>query len=205
MKYESVIAVFDLETGGLIATENPMCEIAFCPIDVDLKELKEYNSIIAPYDDSLVYTEGALKANGMTMEQIKAGKSSVLVIKELCDYLTSLKRGRNKPILAGHNIKKFDIPFLEAFFKFHKVDLWKFVDGDFWIDTLHWSRLKHIESANFKLGTVCDINDIELVNAHRAVADTRANKELAKKYISCLRSEMREQFEENRYRVNFEF
>lgn len=205
MRYENVILVFDLETGGLKESENPICEIALCPIDADLKDLKEYNSIIAPYNDDLIYTEGALKANGMSMDQIKEGKDSNLVAKELCDYLKSLKRGRNKPILAGHNIIKFDIPFLETFFKFHKVDLWNLVEKDFVIDTLYWSRLKHIESANFKLGTICDINNIELVNAHRAVADTRANKELVKSYISCLRSNGMGEKEEDRYRVTFEF
>ena len=39
----------------------------------------------------------------------------------MCEYLSSLKIGREKPILSGHNLK-FDIGFLVEFFDFHKKE-----------------------------------------------------------------------------------
>ena len=205
MKYPVVFAVADIETGGLSASKNPICEIAICPIDEELNNLEEYTSIIAPYDDKLEYTDGALKANGMSMEMIKGGKDSKEVVRELCQYLTSLKRGRALPILCGHNISKFDIPFLEAFFTFHGKDLWKFVEKSYHIDTMWWARTKWTESTNYKLTTCCDNVGIELVDAHRAVNDTRSNKQLVIDFIKSLRGNGDGSVEVNRYRKTFEF
>ena len=205
MEFKSVILTFDLETGGLSADKHPITEIACCPIGTDLVELKEYDSIIAPYDESKVYTEGALKANGMTMEQINSGVDSKIVIDELCTYFNSLKRGREKPILTGHNIIKFDIPFLVEFFKFHKKDFFKFVNENFMIDTMWWGRMAWQESQNYKLSTCCSNAGIELVDAHRAVNDTRSNKELVKYFINNLRTVGASETKGSRFRETFQF
>lgn len=206
MKFDCVIITYDLETGGLKPTENAVAEIACFPFQTEnLSDLESYNSLIRPYSDVYTYTEGALKANGLTMNKIKSGEDSKKVIGELCEYFTKYKRGRNLPILAGHNIQKFDNLFLEELFKFHKKDLWKFVNKDFFIDTMWWARLKWFESSNYKLGTCCDNANIELIDAHRAVNDTIANKDLAKDFIKSLRGNGDSLITEKRYRDSFEF
>ena len=198
------IVVFDLETTGLKCEENSILEIACCPISPDLKNLKEYESGIMSIYDNRIVNSGALAANGITMSQIESGRSSKQVIEELCQYFSDLSLGRNKPVLAGHNIDKFDIPFLQDFFEFHKKDISKFVNVDFTIDTMWWARLRWQELQNFKLGTCCEAAQIELVNAHRAINDTRANRDLVKYFISNLQSESSSEKKSDRYRVTFE-
>ena len=107
--------------------------------------------------------------------------------KELVKFLKSLKVGSAKPILVGHNIDSFDIPLLDDFLSFFGEDLSKYVCTDFTIDTLWWSRVMFEESENYKLGTCCKNVGIEVINAHRALNDTIANRELIKKMISNMR------------------
>lgn len=184
-----VYLVFDLETTGLKPDKNAVIEIACCPISKDLKDLPEFESgVINIYDDREV-SEQALKANGITREQIENGVDSEEVIKKFCKYLKSLSKQANKIIAVGHNIDKFDLPFLDDFFDVHGQDLSKYINSDFTIDTLWWSRIKWIESTNYKLGTCCQNSNIDLANAHRALNDTRANKELLISFLSSLREE----------------
>ena len=196
--------MFDLETTGLSAEKNAILEIACCPFDFNLTDLKEFDSgIMRVYGDREVQ-EGALIANGITRDQIERGVDSKEVVERLCEFFDRLKVGRNKPVLAGHNIDKFDIPFLDDFFNFHKKDLSKYVNEDLTIDTMWWARLRWEEQANFKLGTCCESSGIELINAHRAINDTRANKELVKHFLKSLRSDA-SKTAENKFRHSFEF
>ena len=52
---------------------------------------------------------------------------------------------------------------------------------------LSWYR--GLEQENYKLGTCCRKEGVELVNAHRALADTRANAELLIKYLQIFRGD----------------
>lgn len=183
------IVVFDLETTGLVAEKNAVLEIACCPFNHDLVDLKEYESGIMKVYDSRDVNDGALNANGITRAQIASGRDSQEVANEFVKYLSSMKVGSSKPILSGHNIDKFDIPFLVDFLKYHKLDLFKYVNENFTIDTMWWSRLKWNELLNFKLGTCCETAGVELINAHRAITDTRANRQLVKMFVSNLKND----------------
>lgn len=206
MEFKANILVLDTETGGLDCKKTALVEIACCPFNSQtLENVKEFESlVIAPYDSSKEYTEGALKANGITMSQIKNGRESKQVFDELCAYLNSLKIGREKPILSGHNLK-FDIGFLNEFFDFHKKNFFDFVNQDFQMDTLWWSRIKFLESTNFKLGTCCENCGIELIDAHRALTDTRSNRDLIKDFIRSLRSDKRGEGDKEYVRPRFQF
>lgn len=200
-----VIVTFDLETTGLKADQHCIVEIACCPFNQDLKDLEEFDSgIIKPYGDREI-TQGALNANGITMQQLESGVDSKIAIDKLCKYFSKLKSGRNKPILSGHNINKFDIPFLVDFFSFHKQDLSKYINLDFTIDTMWWARLKWKESVNYKLGACCENEGIELIDAHRALNDTRSNKQLVKSFIQGLKSGSISKSKEEYKRPVFQF
>lgn len=195
----------DTETGGLSADKHPIAEIAFCAFNnVTLEDVGEYESLIKPYDNTKVYQQQALDANGLTMEDIKGGKDSKVVIEEIIQFMKKLKCGNNKPIFVGHNFEKFDINFMVEFFAFHKKNILDYVDERI-EDTMWWSRYRRPESANYKLGTCVSNEGIELVNAHRALSDTRATKELFKGYIRNLRSTSNGNVEEKRFRHTFEF
>ena len=180
---------FDLETTGLLRDNPAILEAAFCPFNQDLEDLKEFDSGIIKVYDNRIVTEGALKANGITREQITNGKDSQKVADELVKYLKSLANTPSKIVLCGQNSDEFDIPILIDFFEVHGYKLENYVNTSFTIDTMWWARVKHKESENYKLGTLCQNVGIDLVQAHRALADTRATKELVKSYISSLRGE----------------
>lgn len=197
--------VFDLETTGLKPDTSAVIEIAACSFNNDLVDIKEFESGIMKVYGSREINEGALQANGITREQIKNGNDPGQTIDFFIKYLESLKVGTSKPVLCGHNIDKFDIPFLDDMFSYFKKDLSKYVNTDFTIDTMWWARLKRSEQTNYKLGTCCEIENIELINAHRSITDTRANRDLVKIYLRSLKSVAGEQSKENRYRTKFEF
>ncbi len=187
-----VYLVFDLETTGLSAEKNALIEIACCPFSNDskLSDLKEYHSGVMKVYDNREITQGALDANGITREQIENGKEPEEVLKDFCKYLKSLSKKSAEIVLVGHNIDKFDIPFLDNFFSLYGLDLFNYVNGNFSIDTMWWSRIMWEESNNFKLGTCCSNLNIGISGAHRAVADTRGNKELIKVFINNMRGEV---------------
>lgn len=202
------IVVFDIETTGLLSDKNAIIEIACCPFDNNLNDLKEYDSGIMKIYDNREVQKAALDANGITMEQIENGRDAFLVINELINYFKSLKKGKNKPILAGQNSDKFDIPFLVNFFEVFNKDLTDYVNVDFTFDTMWLGRVKYTESINYKLITLCEKEGIQLINAHRAVNDTRATKDLLKTYIRCLRQQGVTQINkeiEVRFRETFQF
>jgi len=212
MKADWNFAVFDLETGGLSATKNPICEIAIVIVDSNLEIIEKYSEIIAPYDDSLKYEPKALEVNGLTMNQIENGKNSKEVVEEVISLFGEYTHGKGyqkkKPILVGHNIDKFDIPFIVEFFGKHRKDLSNFIEPNFTIDTMWWSRMKWIESVNYKLGTVCSNLGIKLENAHRALPDTVKTAEMFIEFMKSLRGESKEnsnKLEFKRFREKFVF
>ena len=197
--------VFDLETGGLLNEKNGILEIAACAFDNELNDLEEFDSgIMHNYDDREI-NEGALGANGITRDQIKNGVDPKTVADEFYRYLGKLKKGNSKVVLVGQNCDKFDIPFLVNFMEYFKKDITQIVNVDFTIDTMRWAHVKYPESTNYKLGTLCEMNGVELTNAHRAINDTRATKELVKTFIRSLRSEGKGEKEEVKFRKTFQF
>jgi len=197
MKVANII-VFDLESGGFLTKEHThgLCEIAMIAIDANtLEELGRYEAIIAPYKtfsgELTTYTEGALAINGLTMAKIEAGKDPKLVAREIVAFAKEHKiGGRNgAPLLAGHNIRGFDLPYLTQFMEIHAKDLYKSFSRDY-IDTLMFTRLMWAEDGsilNHKLGTACSKAGVELEDAHRAMADTEANAELLKVFLKNMR------------------
>jgi len=193
------IVIWDLETGGLKAERNAVAEIAMIAINsVTLDEIGRYEAIIAPYKQldgtPVEYVQKALDYNGLTMRRIEAGKDAKIVAKEIQQFLKQhsipLRHGNGKPIPAGHNIAKFDIPFLKHFLAIHKIKY-----GDLFqewpLDTLWMTRLRWPQDGdilNHQLGTACEKAGIELIDAHRAINDVEANTELLRYFLKSMRS-----------------
>lgn len=191
MIYDNYFVVLDLETGGLSASKNPITEVACVVLNHRLETVKEYQTLVKPYGN-LVIEAQALKVNGLTLEEINKGKESKQVVLELIDLFKSLKVGKyTKPILVGHNLENFDSKFLIEFFSFHNKDLFEVVDkhceDTMWLARSKWGDDN--ESANFQLATCCHRAGIELVQGHRALADTKSTAKLFAYFIKCLRSE----------------
>ncbi len=206
MKFEANFVVFDLETGGLNEDKNPVLEVAMFVLTNDLENGDSYDTLVKPYGDLEIQPQ-ALVANNIDLDVVeKNGKEIGVVVNEMSKFLKDQRVGREKPILVGHNIDHFDIPFLNAMFNFVGKDLSKLVNDKFTIDTMWWSRIRWQESVNYKLGTCVQNAGIELVNAHRAVADTVATRDLAKQFLMGLRSGGDpEGNKEKRFRTTFQF
>jgi DNA polymerase III alpha subunit (gram-positive type) len=182
-------AVVDVETGGLDSLKNPMVEVAVIIMDNDLNIIGEYCELIKPYNPELVIQPQALAANNLTIEQIEGGKDASLVCDDLCAiFKKAAVKGRfGKPILCGHNSDNFDYFFFAEFFKFFGKSFDDYINTETTIDTMWWSRKAWQTSENYKLHSCCQNAGIELVNGHRALADTRVTAQLVKFFLERLR------------------
>lgn len=212
------IVTYDIETGGFSKEKNGLAEIALVAHDIiTLEEIDRYEAVIAPYDnldgERVTYTPETLKVNGLTMKQIENGKPSKEVVSDIMAFAKKHKRASKKPILAGHNIEKFDNPRLDYFFLCHKKDITQYFEN--WdIDTMWWSALKWPNAGDggdildHKLGTVCAKSGIKLSNAHSAMPDTEANAELVMTFLRSLRGSgepIVKQEKQERTRTKFQF
>ena len=96
--------------------------------------------------------------------------------------------GNNKPILAGHNIKSFDIPFMEKIYLDNKKEFSKIIN-DYMIDTLDLVRTVWPELSSYSLGVCANALGLTLKEAHRALPDTIANANVLQILLANLRGQ----------------
>lgn len=207
MAFDNIYIVVDTETGGLVAGKNPMIEIAMVVMDQNLNIIHEYSSMIGKYGVNMEIQDQALKANGITRDQIAKAPPSEKVLEEVISTMKLYKRGRNKPILVGHNLDSFDWPMLDDWFYQHKKKLLDYVEQKT-EDTMWWARLCwgiDKDMNNYKNGTCCEKAGVELIGAHRALSDTKATAQLFRYFIQNLRGIGAKQKEEIRFRHTFKF
>ena len=195
-KFNNII-VYDLETGGFVAGEHGVCEIAMIGINIEtLEEIGRYEAIIQQYNnqdgDPMKYTQKAFQVNGLSFNKLEQlGKPAKQVAEEVCSFAKTITSGKYKPILAGHNIKNFDNPHLADFLDCNKQNPLKFFDGDS-IDTYDWARMAwgaDKDMPHLKLGDCCKRFGIELTNAHSAMPDTEANAKLLIQFLKLMKGE----------------
>ena len=209
------VIVADSETGGLPNKNKKafydiaLAEVAMVVVDcINLDIVTEYNAIIAPYKDGLEYSPQAEEVHGLSVQHLtENGEDIKTVYKDTKALLKKYANKRIGAILAGHNFQLFDIPFFEGMFAFNNDDLWEYVK--FVEDTMKLSYYRATEQENYKLGTCCRKEGVELVDAHRALTDTRANAYLMLKYIELMRGNVVAEpsasvKKESRFRENFQ-
>jgi len=211
MLYQCNYFIYDIETGGLDYTKHPIIEIAIIGINEKLEEVFKYENYVKPYN-YLIVEPGALKANGINMDSVY---NNGIEVRQLYEDLKKLfkqyKVGRAKPILVGHNIYNFDNGFVEYVFDLFEKrksdsNLYNYVEK-YCFDTIFHARQKtgHIDVENYKLGTVCRDMGVELIDAHRAMNDTQATRDLFIKFIENMRSNEVAKAEKNTFRKTFRF
>lgn len=148
----------------------------------------EYKDIATVYFNSC-YNPEALEATHISIELLlNEGipyQDACLEFKELISKHTI---GTYKPVIAGHHIKGFDIPFMEKLFSDCGFDFLKLVNN-FIIDTLEWVRLKWFSAPAFSLGVCANELGLTLKEAHRALPDTVANAKVLIKLLESLRGD----------------
>jgi DNA polymerase III subunit alpha, Gram-positive type len=211
MKYNNRFVVCDTETGGLpnkdksATIDVALTEIAYATIDCESLEIIGSGSwLIKPYADGLEYNPQAAQVSGISRQMCeKEGLPIEQVHKEFVKMLIDNKVGKLLPIMVFQN-KSFDIPFLENMFLLMNDDFNKYIERT--EDTLHWARMKFIEKPNFKLGSIAEYLNIDLVNAHRALVDTMATAQIWISFMKSLRdSGSKQSLQENSFRKGFKF
>lgn len=207
----SNFVVIDIESGGLPnATKRAvyniaLTEVAFVVVSANLEVVEEKSWLIKPYKEDLIYDKGAEIASGISRAMVeKDGMDIQTAVAEQKAILKKYKDGSALPVVLGHNFVKFDSEFMINSFEFCKEDILKYVNSEP-EDTLKWSRLRWPESNNYKLGTCCENAGITLIDAHRALNDTRVTAQLWIHFMKNLRGENTKQLEPTkRFRANFE-
>lgn len=182
------ILFFDVETTGLDALRCDIVQFAGI-IEIDGKVVEEINILMKPRPDAII-SDKALEVIGKTRREIFSHELSQ---KEAYDFLLSIfkkyidKYDKNDKFkLVGHNIdfdfrfflewaKKCDdkyvgswIDYKKQFCTFKVLQALRFIDG---IEN-------HEKLMSNKLTDICEFLDIELKNAHDAMSDIKATREL---------------------------
>jgi len=190
MKPADRIVFFDLETGGLDPLRHPIIQIAALAVDGAFREIDSLEMKLQ-FDHAKAEPE-ALAANiydaGTWMtEAIPPGRAMSLLSSFFRTYATMEKtspRGKTYTVarLAGHNVERFDCPFLVSWYK---------TAGEFCpaacfepLDTVSLARwasfIAPMQPKDHKLGSLCEWLGIEHIEAHDALADVRATVQVAK-------------------------
>ena len=152
------------------------------------------------------YNPEAFAATGINRQMLlDEGVDRGVAYKKIEAFFLKHTEGNSKPILSGHNIRKFDNPFMEKFFSLYKKDFNNFINPTQMIDTLEWSRLKWFNMPSFSLGVVANEVGITLKNAHRAINDTRGNAKFFIKMMQHLRGQGVEKsnYKRRKFKMNF--
>ncbi len=154
---DTPFVVLDVETTGLNTATDEIIEIGAVRIE-NGREVGEFSQLInpgRPLPDKIVEITGittAMLRDQPTLEQVAPDFAKFIEGAALAAHNASFDMAFIKRMLSRIGLG-FDYPVL---------------------DTLTLARNLYPQSKNHKLGTLCKLLDISLVNAHRAVHDARA-------------------------------
>jgi len=186
----------DFETDGLKVGEAVPTQCALIYYDqYERKSLASHEFLIHPPKGHEL-NKAVLAKTGVTYEDAMSGIS----IKESCkliqDFVRECGGGKmtkgNKPTIVAHNAP-FDVSFMQYLFTESKQDIAKTFDSQngvvgylctqrMFLNVTSNPELKY-EGAT-SLGAMCDYYDVSLLNAHSALADTKATMECWEKMTS---------------------
>jgi DNA polymerase III epsilon subunit-like protein len=186
-----MIVFFDLETGG-VTNAHPNIQLAAIAVDSAFNELGSFESKIAfneadadPEALKINHYDPALWANAPS-EPVVMAKFAKFMEPFKTIQMVSKRTGNPYSVcrLAGHNAATFDGPRLKAAF----ARLSAFLPAHpIVLDTLQlalWRYQKlNKQVDSFKLGSLCELLEIPVDNAHDALADVRMTIAVTKKLL----------------------
>lgn len=184
------ILYFDVETTGTNPKENEIVQFAAI-IEIDGVVKEEVNFRCRPTRMDKIDPK-ALEVTGMTIEKLmEAPEPSVMArqIQTLLNKYINKFSKTDKFYPAGHNVQ-FDLDFLQAFWKQHidqfgtgSYQNWRSLDSRVFGNFLAVSG--KLETDSMKLETLANYFKID-INAHDALSDIRATRQVIKKMMSFL-------------------
>lgn len=156
--------VLDIETTGLSRSEDSIIEIAAIRLRNGM-EVESFDSLVRP--DSILPI-GIQELTGISPDMLIDAPS-------IRDVLTAFVTFIGADPLVGHNIKSFDIPFLQQ--KGRALGL--SIENDI-IDTLQLARKAYPELPCHRLNFLKETLFIDISVSHRALPDVLATAELYK-------------------------
>ncbi len=170
---------------------------------LEIKQTK-FSDIVEVFYN-LCYNSQALEITHMSTELMLAeGVSYEEGFNQFKAIIEKYTIGMNKPVLAGHNIRDFDNPFLEKLFSDNGADINKLINK-FMIDTLDWCRSRWFELSSFSLGVCANALGLTLKEAHRALPDTIANAKVLIALLKNMRGEGQGEVEYVRKKYNYNY
>lgn len=166
----ATFVVFDTETTGLNAREDTLIEIAAVKL-IDGKIVDTFSTLIDP---QRTLSPKISELTGITQDMV-AGQPM------LADALHSFTAFAADAILIAHNAE-FDVGFLSQCSKRVGMAEWTHPV----IDTLALARALFPGEKNYRLKTLTQKFEVELVNHHRALADAEATAKVFLKMFELL-------------------
>lgn len=183
LKLKNPVVFLDLETTGIDIAKDRIVEIALLKIQLDGTE-KELLQRVNP---GIPISAEATRIHGITNEDVAAEPSFREVAKQMAKFIEGCD-------LAGYNSNRFDIPMLAEEFLRADVDIdlkkRKFID----VQAIFHKMEKRTLAAAYQF--YCKK---ELVDAHSAMADTRATYEVLKSQLDMYSETS---YEDNRGRIS---
>ena len=160
--------VFDLETSGLCVSTDSIIEIG---------AVKVFNNKIIDKFSEICKFDGILdpvvtKVTGISDSDLKNAPNKVDVLNKFVKFL-------GNDVLIGHNLLKFDMPFLN--YELVKNGMSKLNNS--LLDTLQLSYKYAPRMKNHKLISLLNYYSIEYDTLHRALDDAIATQKLFEKMI----------------------
>jgi len=161
--YSRNCVLYDIETTGLSSVNDAIIELSALKV-VDGQVTDEFSSMVNPH---MHISEAASAINGITDAMVKDAPDIDQVIKKF-------KAFTEGAVLAGHNIKNFDLRFIQ---RDALRCLGKELKNEY-IDTVLIARRYLPDLSSRALGALAEYYGVSYEGAHRALADCRINLEV---------------------------
>jgi len=181
----------DTETTGVDPLKNGIIQIAGI-VDINGQIVEEFNLKCRPFPGQ-IYTAEALKVTGTTVEEIKNypdPKEAYQKIQAIFNKYINRYDKNDKFTMVGQNTK-FDYDFMTVFFQNNYDKFFYAYVAYHLVDLVNASALfkmaGKISVPNMKLETMAKCFGITL-NAHDALEDIRATRQILYKFVECIKS-----------------
>ena len=173
---------FDTETTGLLPDEHSIIEIAGL-VEIDGRVVEEFIFPVKPFRMDNI-SEDALRVHGVSREMLSSGYEPPLIHEKLTKifgkYINKFNKD-DKFTAVGYNVE-FDMKFLHSFFSNcgdKYCGSWVTWNYLCIFNMIKWFIANgSLALPNYKLATVCEHYGISLPNAHSAMDDIKATREL---------------------------